>query len=275
MSESRLESTSWNGSAVHVEDAGTGPVALLLHSSGMSGEQWRRTAEGLRQEGMRTIVPDFLGSGRSAAWPEGKPFEFGHDVDVVAGLLREIGQPVHLVGHSYGGFIALQAALREPARVLSMALYDPVAFGVLDPEADADAFAERATLSFHWGETAAEHEAWLQSFVGYWSGAEAWPRLREAARAEMIRVGWIVYSGARSLVGDGTPAAAYRPVAVPTTLVTGDGSPIAAQRIVARLGEALAGARVERLPGAGHMGPLTHGKVFTERLAAHLAAARR
>ena len=163
MSESRIGSTSWNGSAVHVEDVGAGAGVVLLHSSGMSGDQWRRTAEGLRQGGARTIVPDFLGSGRSAPWPEGKPFQFQNDVDVTVGLLRQVGEPVHLVGHSYGGFIALQAALREPARVLSMALYDPVAFGVLDPEADADALEDRSRLAFDWGETPAEHEAWPES----------------------------------------------------------------------------------------------------------------
>ncbi len=92
----------------------------------------------------------------------------------------------------------------------------------------------------------------------------------------MLRVGWIVYEGARSLVDDRTAADAYRALEVPITLITGDGSPLAARHIVARLGATLAGrARVERIAGAGHMGPLTHGKAFGELLTAHLTAAQR
>jgi pimeloyl-ACP methyl ester carboxylesterase len=239
----------------------------------MSGDQWRRTASVLRHGGARTLVPDLLGSGRSAPWPEDEPFRFELDVEVVDRLLRQVGRPVHLVGHSYGGHVALRAAVLDPSRVLSLALYDPLSFGVLDPEADRDAFAEMSKVETSWGVTAADHAAWLQGFVEYWGGPEAWSRLREPARAEMIRVGWIVYAGARSLVADRTRADAYRSITARTLLVTGERSPIAAGRVVSRLGEAIPGARVERLAGAGHMGPLTHVEPWNQLLAAHLAAA--
>jgi pimeloyl-ACP methyl ester carboxylesterase len=263
--------TLWNGFDVHVEDAGEGPPLVLLHSSGMSGDQWRRTTSALLQGGARTIVPDLLGSGRSAPWPEGEPFRFEMDVEVVDRLLRQIGRPVHLVGHSYGGHIALRAAVLDPSRVLSLALYDPVSFGVLDLEGDRDAFAEMSKVETSWGVTPADHVAWLRGFVEYWGGPEAWSRLREPARAEMMRVGWIVHAGARSLVADRTGAEAYRSIAAKTLLVTGERSPIAAGRIVSRLGEAIPGARVERFAGAGHMGPLTHVEAYNRLLAAHLA----
>jgi pimeloyl-ACP methyl ester carboxylesterase len=273
--ESRVPSTSYDGSTVHVQDDGAGEVTVLLHSAGMSGDQWRRTAEPLVRGGARTIVPDLLGSGRSAPWPEGKPFRFSHDVEVVGRLLDRIGRPVHLVGHSYGGHIALRAASLAPARVRSLALYDPVAFGVLEPGRDAAAFEEMSSLTFRWGESAADHEAWLASFVDYWGGgAGSWSRLRDAARAEMVRVGWLVHEGARSLVADRTPESAYRSLSAPTVLMTGEGSPLSARTIVARLGAAIPGARVVRFAGAGHMGPLTHVKQFNEILVAHLAAAR-
>jgi len=271
--EARIRSTSFEGFDVHVDDAGEGEVVVLLHSSGMSGAQWRRTAEPLVRGGARTIVPDLLGSGRSTPWPDGKPFRFDLDVEVIDRLLQQIGRPVHLVGHSYGGHVALRAASLSPARVLSLALYDPVSFGVLDPEGDADAFAEMSSLELGWGASEADHAAWLRSFVEYWGGAQAWSGLREAARAEMIRVGWVVHAGARSLIADRAGVEAYRSLTAKTVLVTGETSPIAARRIVARLGEAIPGARVERLAGAGHMGPLTHAEPWNQLLAAHLEAA--
>lgn len=274
--ESRIHSTSFEGFEVHVDDAGEGEVVVLLHSSGMSGAQWRRTAEPLVRGGARTIVPDLLGSGRSTPWPEGKPFGFDLDLEVVEGLLQQIGRPVHLVGHSYGGHVALRAASRTPGRVLSLTLYDPVSVGVLDrdPERDGDALAEMPNLALGWGASEADHAAWRRGFVEYWSGAEAWSRLREATRAEMMRVGWVICAGARSLVADRTGIEAYRSLTAKTVLVTGERSPLAARRIVARLGEVIPGARVERLAGAAHMGPLTHVEPWNQILTAHLAAVR-
>lgn len=270
MSQSRIASTSWDGFDVHVEDTGEGDPAVFLHSSGLSGAQWRRTIDALSGAGGRAIVPDLLGSGRSAPWPDGKPFRFELDVDVVGRLLQRIGRPVHLVGHSYGGHIALRAATLAPERVLSLALYDPVSFGVLDLDADNEAFAEMSGLERPWGVSEHDHAAWLRAFVDYWGGPEAWSRLREPARVEMLRVGWVVHAGAKSLVADRTGVDAYRSLAAKTLLVTGERSPIAARRIVEKLGETIPGAHVERLAGAGHMGPLTHLEPWNRLLSAHL-----
>ncbi|MEP7120548.1 MAG: alpha/beta hydrolase [Byssovorax sp.] len=275
MSGSPTEPGPFSDLPIHVADTGEGEITVLLHSSGMSGDQWKRTAEHLVRRGYRALVPDLLGSGRNAPWLDGKPFSFHDDLAIVTRLLQLAPRPVHLVGHSYGGLVALRAAALDPARVRSIALYDPVALGVLDPElaADAEGLSQLSHLRFGWGETEAEHEAFLERFVNYWGGEGAWPRLREPARAEFRRIGWIVHEGARSLTLETTGADAYRALRIPALFVTGEHSPPAAQRVVAHLGEAVPGARVERIAGAGHMGPLTHGKQLNELLSAHLAAA--
>ena len=150
------------------------------------------------------------------------------------------------------------AALAAPGAVRSMALFDPVAFGALDPVADADARASLSRVDLRWGPSTADHERWLQAFVDYWGGDGAWRALREEARAEFRRVGRVVSEGVRSLTEDQTPAAAYRALALPVRLLTGERSPIAAGRVVQRLSEAMAGSTVVTIPGAGHMAPLTH-----------------
>jgi pimeloyl-ACP methyl ester carboxylesterase len=259
---------------LHVETSGDGPVVVLIHSSGLSGRQWRRLASSLAARGFRAVVPDLTGHGASAPYPEPTPFSYRTDVAALRALLETSG-PAHLVGHSYGGLLALLAAVEAPQAVRSMVLYDPVAFGVLDPVADADARAELAAVDLPWGTSGTserEHDAWLQAFVDYWGGPGAWLLLREEARAEFRRVGWVVEQGVSTLVDDQTPAAAYRALAFPVTLMTGERSPLAAGAVVRRLAAACPDARVVTMPGAGHMGPLSHSGTVNDAIIAALGA---
>ena len=140
----------------------------------------------------------------------------------------------------------------------SLALFEPVTFGVLDAVADADARRELEAVDFRWGPSTGERNRWLKMFVDYWGGVGAWEALREEARAEFRRVGWVVREGVRTLVEDQTPVSAYRAIRVPVTLLTGERSPLAARRVVERLSKTLPDARVTTIAGGGHMAPLTH-----------------
>jgi pimeloyl-ACP methyl ester carboxylesterase len=106
-------------SGLHVIDAGAGVPVLLLHSAGLSGRQWRRLSSQLAERHKRTIVPDLSGHGSSQPWPEPTPFSFRLDVERVSRILRMV-PAVHVIGHSYGGLIALQAAAAEPQQVRSL-----------------------------------------------------------------------------------------------------------------------------------------------------------
>jgi len=261
-------------SEIHVSETGEGAPVLLVHSSGLSGDQWRRTTAELVSDGKRVFVPDLLGCGRSPAWPAGTPLSFSDDLAVLDPLLAQIHEthgPVHLVGHSYGGLLALRLAVSHPARIRTLCVYDPVAFGVLGSD-DADARADLDGVSFGWGSTVPEQEAWLRGFVDYWGGPGAWQKLSARVRAEMLRVGWVAHEEARSLLDDATPKSAYRTITAPILLVGGERSPIAARRVLQRLAEVLPNARLATLADAGHMGPISHVQPFNALLRAHLAA---
>ena len=105
-------------------------TALLVHSGGFTGRQWRKLGE-LLAPTHDVLAPDLIGYGANP-WPAGEPFHFRQDVERLAGLLR--GRRADVVGHSYGGFLALQLALAHPELVDRIAVYDPVAFNVLTAE---------------------------------------------------------------------------------------------------------------------------------------------
>jgi pimeloyl-ACP methyl ester carboxylesterase len=76
--------------------------------------------ERLAERGFQLVLPDRPGHGRSAS--PGRPDDAELDGELVAELL---GNSAHLVGHSFGGAVALAAAARRPAAVRSLTLIEP------------------------------------------------------------------------------------------------------------------------------------------------------
>lgn len=241
------------------------PLALLIHSGGFTSRQWRKLAQRLAPT-HDVLAPDLIGYGDDP-WPPGKPFHFRQDVERLAGLLD---RPADVVGHSYGGLLGLQLALAQPERVRSLALYEPVAFGILG-EADADARDALALPAYH-ADAAGIDEAWLAAFVDWWNGAGAWAQLAEPTRAGFRAVAWKVYQEVSTLIADTTDRARYATIAAPTLLLGGGRTAMTERRTLDRLAEALPRARLEVFPEMGHMGPITHADPVNAAIAAHLAA---
>jgi len=255
--------------------AGAGAPVLLLHSGGMSSRQWRKL-EGVLAQTYQVIAPDFLGSGDNPPWPGDTPFHFDLDVEAVGLLLETHDQPVHLVGHSYGGLIALMLARRYGQRVASLAVYDPVAFGILHDPPDAEGLADltqAAENPLFSDDARGGSDGWFELFVDYWNGPGTYRALPAPAREAFVRVGRKVYFEVKTLTADRTPASAYAGITAKTLVIGGEKSPPAARRVVARLGKTIPGARIEVVAGAGHMGPISHAARVNELVAAHVVAA--
>lgn len=241
----------------------------------MSSRQWARLADALSAT-HRVIAPDFLGSGERAAWPDDPGFDFSHDADLVEAEIARAGAPVHLVGHSYGGLVAATLARRNPERVRSLALYDPVAFGVLHGASDREGLDDLMRVGSHpvfFDPERGGGDAWFEAFVDYWNGEGAWRGMTESGRASFLRVGRKVFHEVRSLSNDRTPASAYAAVEAPALVLGGEKSPAAARRVAAILSAAFPRGRLQVVRGAGHMGPLTHGTTVNEAIVAHIASA--
>ena len=246
---------------LHVVSRGSNEPVVLLHSGGMSSRQFKRLIDALAPT-HHVLAPDFLGSGDNPPWPDDEPFHFTMDVDAVARLTAPLG-PVHLVGHSYGGLVALSLARQHPERVRSIALYDPVAFGVLRASADAEGLADLNRVGsdpLFTDPALGGRAAWFEAFVDYWNGPGTFRALPEATRAAFLRVGRKVFYEVRSLMDDATGAQAYRDITAPALLLTGSLSPVAARRVQALLSSALPQATAVIIEGAGHMGPITHAE---------------
>ena len=128
------------GSRVEYLELGNGEPVVLLHSSGSSSAQWRALAERLGDR-YRVIAPDLYGYGGTAHWPGGRPFHLECEAEIVLALLERVNDRAHLVGHSYGGAVALHVAGSRCDLLRSLTLIEPVAFNLLR-KSDAPALTE-------------------------------------------------------------------------------------------------------------------------------------
>jgi pimeloyl-ACP methyl ester carboxylesterase len=228
-------------------------TVLLVHSSGFNARQWRRLAESLGA--YEVLSPNLLGY--DTPWPDGKPFHFREDVEHLAAQLTE---PAHVVGHSYGGFLALQLALAHPELVRSLSLYEPVAFALLTD-------AERADVDNVSGATG-DIESWLERFVDWWNGPGAWAALAEPTKAAFRAVGWKVSQEVASLAADQTES--YASITVPTLLLAGEQTRAVERLVVEKLARVLPNASVQLFPGLGHMGPIVAPALINAAIKTHI-----
>lgn len=252
-----------------------GEPVVLLHSTGSSGRQWRSLIEALGP-GFHALAPDLHGHGGTAPWPGERPLRLADEGGLVKAALAGDRRPVHLVGHSYGGAVALHLALADPARVRSLTLIEPVAFHLLRRGGPVERRLCREVLrlarDIAQARRAGEPEAGMARFIDYWNGAGSFARLPEGRRAGLCATIGTVVANFAALMHERPRLDAYVRIAAPTLIVEGERSPPPTRRIAALLEAALPQAERMVVAGAGHMLPLTHPETVNPLIVGHLGS---
>jgi pimeloyl-ACP methyl ester carboxylesterase len=121
-----------NGLQVHYELSGQGePFYLLLHGFGASTFTWREILPDLAEYG--TVVaydrPGFGLTERPLEWQGTNPYSPQAQMELLFGLLDHFGiEKAILIGHSAGGTVAVQAAVRYPEQVEALILIAPAIY---------------------------------------------------------------------------------------------------------------------------------------------------
>ena len=264
------------GARVEFLEQGAGEPVILLHSSASSASQWRSLAQRLSGR-YRVLAPDLWGYGGTGMRRE-PGFSLAHEAEIVQALLHRAGGSAHLVGHSYGGAVALHVALRHAASILSLNLIEPTAFHLLrENEAmDAAAFAEIAAIAARVNRACidGDHVGGMARFVDYWSIPGTWAAFSTSKRLALSTKLEKVALDFQALFDEPTRLQDCWPLFMPTLLIQGSASPLPARRICGQLSRIITGSQLEVVEGAGHMLPLTHAERVNALIAAHLEGAR-
>ena len=242
------------------------PPVVLIHASASSSRQWRELADML-QPRFRALPVDLHGHGTRPEWA-GPPFSIADDAALVVSLLERFG-PAHLVGHSYGGAVALGIAKRRPDLVRSLLAYEPVVFRALvdDPASASELRDVAATANWMRVQLGdGQPVAAARLFVACWSGPDAWGELGASQRELIAARIPSVLRHFDALFAEPFAAEALGRLDVPMLFLAGARTVDVARRIATLLGEALPDAAHETLAGMGHMGPITHAAKVNRRI---------
>jgi pimeloyl-ACP methyl ester carboxylesterase len=111
-----------NGIAIHLAEAGSGPIVLFCHGFPESWYSWRHQLKALAEAGYRAVAPDMRGYGQTGQPQDIDQYTLFHLVGDMVGVLDALNAPqAVVVGHDWGAPVAWHCALLRPDRFRAVA----------------------------------------------------------------------------------------------------------------------------------------------------------
>lgn len=258
-----------NGTSLEYVEKGSGEPIVFVHGSASDYRTWNLL---LSDFSLRNRVISYS---RRYHWPnepipEGADYSMEQHVGDLQALLFSLGAtPAHLVGHSYGAFVALLLALRKPEIVRTLVLAEPpvVTLFVSNSPKPAEILsalfrAPRIAVSIvKFGVTGmspaakaarrGDMETAMRIFGHAVLGSEFYDRLSES-RLEQVRANAIK----AEFLGSGLlplEESDLRGIETPTLLVGAERSPVLFSRLLDRLGRLIPNTIRVEIPESSHI----------------------
>jgi len=244
-------------------DEGQGQPVVLIHSSVSANRQWRTLTEILKDR-YRVLAINLFGYGDTTPWSGAAPQSLYAQAQLIIALAEELGTPLHLVGHSFGGSVALKAAALLGSRVGRLILLEPNPFYLLKQNGRTDAFLEARSLRDHvkcygalgdWRKVA-------ERFADYWVGDGSWNTMsekRRAAFADSLPPNFYEWD---AVMEEEAPLETWKNLKARTLVVSDPATRLPIREIVALFTEACPHWTFHTIPEGGHMAPLTRPELI-------------
>ena len=229
---------------------------LALHGSASSGAIWQPLIKSLQGDRI-VLAPDLPGYGANAEISE-------LDASARFGWLGEaictLGGKFDLVGHSFGGAIAMVLANQYPDHVRSIVLYEPI----VPPNRLIKEAPEVQDLWSLWTSMLRlEIEDAMALFCNFWSGSGCWERINDRAKSRLVNDYASVMLDFRQ-VFTGQMDVAEQTYTGPITLLCGGASHPVAIAMSKRLTKKYGQASLNLIEDIGHLGPVTHAETVAQ-----------
>jgi len=255
-------------------DDGKGQPVILIHSSVSANRQWRELTKAL-QDRYRVLAINLFGYGETTPWPNTSSQSLHAQAQLVLSLCEEVGNPVHLVGHSFGGSVALKAAMALGPRVGTLILLEPNPFYLLRQRGRTEAFQESKSLSDHvkrFG-SAGNWPRVAEFFADYWQGDGHWSNMsthHRTAFAESLRPNFYEWD---AIMDEQTTIDEWKSLAVRTLVISDKATQLPIREIIDIFAEACPHWSFRFIEEGGHMAPLTRPELINPLVREFLDAA--
>jgi pimeloyl-ACP methyl ester carboxylesterase len=240
-------------------EVGSGPLVMLVHSSVSGARQWRRLMDDLKED-FHVRAVNLYGYGKTPPWSSDAPQSLDDQACLVETALPTNANNFSLVGHCFGGSVAMKLAARLPGRVTRLVLLETNPFYLLKQSGRTAAFVEAVEMrdcvktfgaSGEWA-TAAE------KFADYWGGAGSWQTMPTETRntfAQALKPNYFEWD---AVLNETIPAEQWARLLPRSTLLASDPSTVLPIReITVILRRACPLWTYKEIATGGHMAPLT------------------
>lgn len=246
---------------------------FAFHCSGANGVQWQPLVEAIGSE-FDVVTPEHIGCKSRGNWHGQTAFSLAHEAEPTLALIDAEGASVHLVGHSYGGAVALHIAQQRPGRIASLTIYEPSAFYLLPQlgEVAATAMAEISAIADRVRShvAAGDCRSATETFVEYWNGRGSWDAMHPKVQNALINWTPKAPLDFHALLNDTATLDDTNALKMPTLIMRGEHAPLSTRTLSDALAKAVTGSKLTVVPGAGHMGPITHASAVTSVIENHI-----
>ena len=175
-------------SQVDFFEVGEGSKVVLLHSSASSAGQWKPLMNNYSEK-FHFIAINLIGYGKTSIWSGDKIQSLHDQVALIDALPISRNEKFSIVGHSFGGSVAMKAAVQFREQIDKLTLVEPNPFYLLEHEGRKEAFEEVLMLKDHikrgfnndW-ETA------VSFFADYWNGNGTWNSLSTTKKERFSKI---------------------------------------------------------------------------------------
>lgn len=247
--------------------SGQGTPVVLLHSSLSSARQWQPLVK-LLEPHYLVINIDLLSYGNAEKVSDELNYNFDVEINRIKKIITHVAQhqSFHLVGHSCGGAIALKLAIENPEKILSLSLYEPVAFHLLEQNSDArmlaDNFANKVNIDD-------KYQA-AEIFTDFWNQAGFFKALPQKVQDIMARDMPKVSLDFKGLISEKYTLTDLSGLTCKVLMMTGEHSPELSQSLANQIKASLPNIEHQHFP-TGHMGPVSHSGLIHPAIARFIA----
>ncbi len=225
---------------------------VMIHGSLADGRAWTSVAKHL-SDGEFVQTPDLPGWGTAQPLPETAEKSTRAMAMAMDRLIKAQPGRILLVGHSYGGNVALHIALKNRKKISGILLFEPVFYRALELIRTTEILAESTTFfNSYFERVAAGNFEAISEVIEYLFGADLYSKFPERVQTFLVQAAEKNVVNVRASISEDLTMQQLAEFDCPAVVVHGGSSPRHLKAVSTALAQLLPQAELVVIPGANH-----------------------